>query len=178
MALFDFLKKKQNSISDILIPKFCRTNIPSEIESKIDSINWADFETAYGNAENTIPFYLKNLFCSDTSIAMHATHQLWCSLCHQHAFVSTAALPSYDILKIGLLQLNDELKIELLDIFKGFSECTCEKYLTPRTARDWEQEIRHKLISDIKLFEDLAKHSDEGISSFAVEIVDSLKNNV
>jgi hypothetical protein len=178
MALFDFLKQKQDKTSDILIPKVCPTNIPSEISEKIDNINWADFETAYGNAEKTIPFYLKNLFCSDTEIAMDATHQLWCSLCHQHAYISTAALPSYDILKIGLLQLDDKLKIELLDIFQGFSECTNDRYFTSMKIKisDWEAEIKQKLFSDINLFEKLTKHSNEEISGFATNIVDSLTN--
>lgn len=154
MALFDFLKTKQDKASNIIIPKICPTNIPFEIEAKIDKVNWANFETAYGNAEKTIPIYLKNLFCDDAKIAMDATHQLWCSLCHQQAYISSAVLPSYDILKIGLLQLDDKLKIELLDIFQGFSECTNGKYYTSinRTANNWEQEVRQKLINDIILF--------------------------
>lgn len=176
MPLFDFLKRKQKKTSDTLIPKVCTTNIPSEIGEKIDKINWADFETAYGNAEKTIPFYLKNLFCSDTEIAMDATHQLWCSLCHQHAYISTAALPSYEILKIGLLQLDDKLKIELLDIFQGFSECTSDRYFVSRKIEisDWEAEIKQKLYRDIKLFKELTKHSNEIIAVFAIKIVEIL----
>lgn len=166
----------QNKISDILIPGDCPTNIPLEIIEKIDSVNWADFETAYGNAEHTIPFYLKNLFCSDTKIAMNATHQLWCSLCHQHAYISTAALPSFDILKIGLLELDDNLKIELLDIFQGFSICTSDKYfvMIERKPQNWEQELKQKLILDIDLFNKLAKHINEDIAVFASSIVEDL----
>jgi hypothetical protein len=176
MDLFNFLKKKGNKTSDILIPNACPTNIPSEIAEKIEKVNWADFETAYGNAEKTIPFYLKNLFCQDTKIAMDATHQLWCSLCHQHAYISAAALPSYEILKIGLLQLDDKLKIELLDIFRGFSECTSDKYFIAikRTPQNWERELKQKLIVDIDLFKELAKHTDEEISVFAYNVIEDL----
>ena len=176
MALFDFFNKKQNKTSDILIPNICPTNIPSEIVEKIATVNWADFETAHGNAQQTIPFYLKNLFCSDTKIAMDATHQLWCSLCHQHAFISTAALPAYDILKIGLLQLDDKLKIEVLDIFRGFSECTSDKYFiaVKRTPLNWELELKQKLILDINLFKKMATHTDEEISAFASNVIEDL----
>ncbi len=175
-TLFDFLN--QNNTSDILIPKVCPSNIPPEIGEKIDTINWAEFETAYGNAEKTIPFYLKNLFCIDIEIALDATHQLWCSLCHQQVSISTAALPSYEILKIGLLQLDDKIKIELLDIFQGFSECTSDKYFTSIKIEisDWEVKIKQKLFRDIKMFEELTLHSDEVISSIATNIFDSLIN--
>jgi hypothetical protein len=179
MALFDFLKLKQNKTSDILIPKVCPTNIPSEIGEKIDKINWADFETAYGNAEKTIPFYLKNLFCTDTEIAMDATHQLWCSLCHQHSYISTAALPSYEILKIGLLQLDNKLKIELLDIFQGFADCTSDKYFIAisQTPKPWEKELKEKLINDTTIFKELITSNDEGVSDFACALFSSLTNN-
>ena len=101
---------------------------------------------------------------------MDATHQLWCSLCHQHAYISTAALPSYDILKIGLLTLDDKLKIELLDILQGFSAFTSDKYFVAikQTPSDWEQELRRKLILDLANIEEFTKHTDEQISSFCI----------
>jgi hypothetical protein len=107
---------------------------------------------------------------------MDATHQLWCSLCHQHAYISTAALPSYDILKIGLLQLDDKLKIELLDIFRGFSECTKNDYFaaTKEAPKKWELELKQKLISDISIFTELSGNNDELISHFATTICENL----
>lgn len=160
----------------ILFPKVCLADIPFEITGKIEQVNWADFETAYGNAEKTIPLYLKNLFCSDTEIAMDATHQLWCSLCHQHAFISSASLPAYNILKIGLLQLNDDLKIELLDIFQGFAYCSSPTFNNFERA-DWEMQLRERLFADITLFEELASHTNEDISGFADNILGSLSTD-
>lgn len=178
MALFDFLKWKDSKNSDTLTPKVCSTKIPSEITEKIENINWVDYETAYGNAELTIPFYLKNLFCSDTEIALDATHQLWCSLCHQHAYISTASLPAYDILKIALLELDNKMKIEILDIFQGFAICTSNVYLNSlkENPEKWQLEIRQKLNADIKLFEELRTNSDELISDFSNFIYENLKN--
>ena len=175
MALFDFFKKK-NSLSDILELKICSTEIPAEISNKIDEINWMDFGTAYGNAGKTIPNYLKNLFCNDLEIANGATHQLWCSLCHQHAYISDASLPAYDILKIGLLSLADELKIEILDIFLGFAFCTSKSYSTSE-LRNWEQQLRQKLIADREIFNSFTGHSVEYISIFATKICGSLDDN-
>lgn len=176
MALFGFLKKKESKALDRVVLKQYPANIPLEIVEKIDAINWADFYTAYGNAESAIPYYLTNLFSGDAKIAMDATHQLWCSLCHQHAYISTAALPSYDILKVGLLQLDDKLKVELLDIFQGFSTCTSDRYFesVKRVPSKWEHELRQKLLSDLTLFEDLTKHIDEEIASFSSNIVEDL----
>ena len=178
MGLFSFLRKPKYKLADSLIPKSCLTPIPSEISSAIDKIEWADFETAYGNAKNTIPFYLKNLFCVDKEIAMDATHQLWCSLCHQHAFISSASLPAYEILKIGLLKLDDKLKIEILDIFQGFLDCTSEAYFsdTKQPPEKWELELRQRLMLDINIFSELTANENEEISHFASSIYKGLLN--
>ena len=46
---------------------------------------------------------------------------------------SRPALPACDVLMLGLQELDDELKVELLDIFLGFAVCT------GRSAEaDWE----------------------------------------
>lgn len=178
MGIFSFLRKPKYKLADSLIPKSCLTPIPGEISTAIDKIEWADFETAYGNAKDTIPFYLKNLFCIDKQIAMDATHQLWCSLCHQHAFISPASLPAYDILKTGLLTLDDQLKIEILDIFQGFSHCTCEAYFasTKQPPEKWEVELRQKLMLDITIFGELTADKNEEISQLAGTIYKGLLN--
>ena len=178
MGLFSFLRRPKYKLAYSLVPKSCLNPIPSEISSAIDKIKWADFETAYGNAKNTIPFYLKNLFCVDKEIAMDATHQLWCSLCHQHAFISPASLPAYPILKIALLKLDDRIKIEILDIFQGFSDCTSAAYFsnTKQPPEKWELELRQKLILDINIFGELTADKNEDISRFANKIHTGLLN--
>jgi hypothetical protein len=181
MGLSDFFKKKdekkEKEIPDLLKPKPCPTPISPEITLEIDKISWQGFGTAYGNTRNTIPYYLKNLFCSDLEVAKGAAHQLWCSLCHQHAFISSAALPSYDILKTGLLVLHDDLKFEILDIFVGFAFCMSQEYITkPNELVDWEKELQQKLINDRRLFNELSIHNDEDISRLAQELCSQLDN--
>ncbi len=193
--MFDFLKRKKKNVesenklgnvvpnkgfendSEILGPKKCTKEIPNEIALAIERINWSSFCTAYGKAENTIPNYLKDLFSSDIAVAMDAAHQLWCSLCHQHVFISNAALPSYDILKIALLTLDDEIKVELLDIFLGFTVCTDPAVLRPG-LEIWERTLRDCLISDIETFRNFSASPNEDISYFAREIVKSLERNI
>lgn len=110
-----------------------------DIKNELKNIDWSQYETAYGNANQDITDYLNpskyipkvsslllNIFSDDKECAMKATHELWCGLCHQHSFVSSAALPAYDFLIYGLKNLDDDLKIEILDILMGFSICINE----------------------------------------------------
>lgn len=145
----------------------------------IHLINWADFETAYGKADK-VPNYLTNLFSGDKKLAMDATHELWCGLCHQHAYISNAALPSYNYIKNGFITLDDELKVELLDIIKGFAYCTTQEYYkaTKAQMQSWENELRKKLIADLNIFKQLSTNNEELISVFAQDIVGFLTADI
>lgn len=174
MKLFDFFKRKTKASMPDVYPSVT----PVEIAKAINSINWVNFETAYGNAEKTIPFYLHNLFATDISVALDATHQLWCSLCHQHAYVSSASLPAYPILKTALLQLNEPLKIEILDIFQGFAYCTSATFNNGENElTNWMITLRQLLQNDIELFKHLSKNTNEEIADFATHLVDSLEDD-
>ena len=180
MGILNLFKKniQKNSdieAEDILTPRVCPTDIPAEIKVQVDKVDWTKYSSAYGVATKTIPYYLKNLFCVDNEIAMRATHQLWCSLCHQQAYISTAALPAYDILKLGLETLNDQLKLELLDIFKGFAVCI---FLNSPESKleDWEVELKQKLTVDIEVFSAYKQSSNEDIAYFATTIVGYIEN--
>jgi hypothetical protein len=144
-------------------------NIPNTIVYSIDQIDWKQYGTAYGPADNAIPLYLKNLFSSDISFAADATHQLWGALCHQHVYIFDAALPAYEFLKKGLIELNDDLKTGILDIFKGFAYCTSTSYST-KELLDWERQLRDKLLRDRPIFNQLTNHLDADIVEFANEI--------
>lgn len=170
------MDKNESAIPDSLKPKLCQDKIPIEIIGMIEKVTWADFHTAYGNAEKTIPYYLGNLFCADESIAMDATHQLWSSLCHQHAFISDAALPSYSILRTGLLSLNDDLKVEILDIFTGFAECTRRNIITHELL-GWEKRLQQMLGQDRNVFTELALNENDTIAYFAKRICECLDDS-
>ena len=156
-----------------------------EIRKAILAINWDDYETAYGNAAEDIPYYisigdsrgctpkvacsLMDLFSDDEKTALQASHDLWCGLCHQHAYVSSAALPAFDILFYGLINLSDPLKVEILDIFYGFAVCT-----SCGSLNTWQGRLRSKLEEKRSYFQSLMKYQNEDIRSFAELIVEEL----
>ena len=146
----------------------------------IDEIDWSQYETAYGNAAQDIPHFqvgktpsvpssLWALFSGDRGRAMQAASDLWAGLCHQHAYISSAALPAYDFLMIALREADDKLKVELLDIFLGFAACTGRSAET-----DWEKQLREKLEADLPVFAGLVSSENEDISYFSERIVEEL----
>ncbi|WP_353095646.1 hypothetical protein [Tissierella praeacuta] len=154
-----------------------------DIRNEIKNIDWSQYETAYGNANQDIPQYLDqskyipkvsslllDLFSEDKECAMKATHYLWCGLCHQHVSVSSAALPAYDFLIYGLKNLDDNLKIEILDILIGFSICTAGANLPD----SWQGKLRNKLKEDMGYFQELALNTNEEILSFAESVIECL----
>ena len=147
----------------------------------IDEIDWSQYETAYGNAAQDIPHFqagkipsvphsLWELFSGDRNRAMRAANNLWAGLCHQHAYISSAALPAYDFLMIALRELDDELKVELLDIFQGFAACT-ERF---SSDAPWPRQLQEKLKADLPIFTALSGSENEDIAYFAGSIVESL----
>ena len=113
-----------------------------ELYKMIDEIDWPQYETAYGNAAQDIPHFqcgqtpsvphsLEKLFSGNWNKAMQAASDLWAGLCHQHAYISSAALPACGFLMIALRELDDELKVELLDIFLGRGQVAVDKMIKP-----------------------------------------------
>jgi len=148
------------------------------IKKEINKINWLQYETAYSATGEKIAIYLKELFCEDKERILEATHMLWCSLCHQHAYISSAALPSYEFLKYALLNFDDYIKIEILDIFAGYAVCIKYNYyysINKSNEISWIYQLKIKLTNDIKLFEDLASYPNEDISYFAKSICEYIK---
>jgi hypothetical protein len=182
MSLFDFFKKNKNFVEnnkyDLLKPKVCVGAISAEVLIEIDKIDWSQFGTAYGNARDTIPYYLKNIFCPDKRIALNATHQLWCSICHQGVNMTYAALPAYEILKKALLELNNDIKVEILDIFVAFALCTSKEYNTvPNELFGWEREVQKKLLRDRSVFYAFGISDNEELSSMAKIICEYIDNH-
>ena len=137
--------------------------------SPLHVVDWSTYETAYGSAM-TIPGLLGQLAGDDQSAAVAASHELWCSLCHQHAYVSNAALPALPYLLAAFNAAGEELKIEILDIFAGFANCTS----TTARNTDWMTELRSQLRLQAPIFQRLAVSSNEEIASFCEQIVEAL----
>lgn len=157
----------------------------TELDRRISEIDWSQYETAYGNAAQDIPHFqcghipsvpssLRALFSGDHEAAMKAASDLWAGLCHQHAYVSSAALPAYDFLMLALREADDELKVELLDILLGFAVCT------GRFSSDalWPRQLRAKLEADLPVFAALTASENEDIAYFSERIVEELNKEM
>lgn len=138
------------------------------IQQEIQEIDWGQYQTAYGVATD-VPGQLMRLFSSDQEEAMQASHELWCGLCHQHVFISSAALPTWPFLVKAFSLADNKLTIELLDIVSGLALCTEGDDLL-----DWQRELRHAMIAESVLFITLIKHPHEEISAWAQSICKSL----
>jgi len=143
-----------------------------DYSSRVDSIDWNSYETAYGKATK-VPHQLIKLASDNHKMAMQASHELWCGLCHQHAYISSAAEPAYIFLKEILEKANEELRIELLDIFAGFAECSSPNH--PEGNGELQISIRTLLKKDVQLFTKLRQL--EGEDGFAEFIVEELESN-
>lgn len=164
-----------------------KKDMRNHVHKAISAIDWSNYDTAYGNAIQNHPYSvplldnrgympniaqsLKDLFSDNQDIALQASHDLWCDLCHQHAFVSSAALPAYDILYYGLQILDTALKVEILDIFYGFAVCTANN----AHSNSWQAQLRNKLKSNFDTFAQLTTHPNEDIATFAENIVSVLQ---
>ena len=173
--IFSRNSEKTESKAEILESNICGEEIDKLILKQIDDIDWGNFETAYGTAEKTIPPYLKNIYCEDAKIALEATHQLWCSLCHQHAYISSASLPAYEIIKNRLIECNQELKIELLDIILGFATCSNHKTEVMQYQK-LISKMKIKILKDKMIFEEYTKNENKEIKEFAELIIEQIEN--
>jgi hypothetical protein len=142
--------------------------------AEIDQVNWQDFSTAYGIADN-VPSLLRQLAAPDAENATEASHNLWCGLCHQHAYVSSAALPSYPILLKVLHSADEELAVEILDILLGFARCTAPVAgIDPSSRPHWEADLHDQMIADKGAYEAFAKSGNEVVRGFASDIIEAL----
>jgi len=161
--------------------------VRSSVRERLDAIQWSNYKTAYGNAgsehrfENasgqptsrwgSVADQLDELASNDDAKALEASHHLWCCLCHQHAYVSSAALPALPFLLEVLDGAGEQLTIEILDILTGFAECSRTR---DGGQSDWIRELREQLLVARPRFESLAKHRNQEIVDWAGRILDEL----
>lgn len=138
------------------------------------SVDWAGYQTAYGGAER-VGSQLLALNSANHQAAMDASHDLWCGLCHQHASVSSAAMPAYPFLVEFLADACDTLKVEILDILLGFAICSMPD--VPVTAANdlkWRNALHSAFVDDIAIYKELASSENGEIVDFAERIVSCL----
>lgn len=137
---------------------------------RIDAIDWSRFCTAYGPAV-AVPDQLRQLLGGGPE-AMDASHHLWCGLCHQHAYVSSAAMPALPFILEALERADEALTVEILDILLGFASCT-RPDLGELPA--WAVELRHRLIEYLPRLRGLAAHPNDQIADFARLVIEHLE---
>jgi hypothetical protein len=146
---------------------------------RLKMIPWADFETAYGLAVS-VPDQLRRLADADERTALAASHGLWCGLCHQHAYVSSAALPALPFILEILDRAGEQLTIEILDILMGFTVCTsprapCTGPGFDRSHLGWVAQLRAGVAAERPRLEQLAAHSNAEIAHLARKVLNELE---
>jgi len=137
------------------------------LSDRVNSIDWPKFKTAYGNA-SFIPQQLNVLESGSQQEQLKAAHELWCGLCHQHSFISSAAEPALPILLSLINDVPEKVQVEIMDILLGFSVCSLSD------EELFHKNIRVNLKSNTALFTTLKNHSNEVVASFATEILECL----
>lgn len=139
--------------------------------ARLSAIDWTKWETAYGPAAN-VPSQLESLMDSrDLSERQNAAHALWCGLCHQLAYVSSAAVPTLPFLLEILDRADDATAVEILDILVGFAWCTRPNLNPP--LPDWAAQLRNRLAEELPRFRQLAGHQNQEISAFCERILEA-----
>lgn len=137
------------------------------LESRVNNISWHKYSTAYGPA-TSVPPQLIRLASDNLDDAKTASHELWCGLCHQHAYLSSAAMPALPFLLEILERSDDIISIEILDILLGFARCSS---IQNDRNPDWLIKINSELCSELSRFTQLTLSSNQDISYFATEII-------
>lgn len=162
----------------------------SSYEQRVRGIDWAPYRTAYGSASKRLVFVRKDgrgpednwgsvadqlvrLASRDPAEAQTASHQLWCSLCHQHAYVSSAARPAFPFLLEVLDSACESLQVEILDIVVGIASCCLTGRLDP--DGEWAKELEVDIRSAVPRFRALAAHPNEEIADWANKYLQILK---
>ena len=143
-----------------------------EIESftnRLNAIDWGSYRTAYGKAVN-VASQLLTLVSGEDEASLDASHELWCGLCHQRAYVSSASVPAFPFLLEALHHCGTTLRTELLDIFAGFVECT--NPARSDANGDFQRQLRSLLMAELPYFRTLV--GSEGEHGFAERIVEDL----
>ena len=149
----------------------------SSLKQRLAEVPWADYETAYGTATD-VPLQLERLIVGGKAAAMPASHDLWCALCHQHVFLSSAALPALPFLLEALDGAGSALRVEILDILLGFARCTSEfepAAVAGSEDHQWIRELRARMEAERPRFERMAARGESDEAEFARDVLEELE---
>jgi hypothetical protein len=156
--------------------------MPLAFADRIAAVEWTAFHTAYGRADD-VPNQLLRLASPDKAMALKASHELWCGLCHQHVQVGTAALPALPFILEVMQAANEPLVYEILDIILGFAKGVSRKRHVdfqkalgrePQPDPEWVIALRTRLVNESDRFRMLGTHSNSDIAESANAILQEL----
>jgi hypothetical protein len=147
-------------------------------EERLRAVAWSDYWTAYGPAIK-VPDQLRRLVGPDPKESLAASSDLWGGLCHQHAYVSSAALPALPFILDVLDRAEGQLVVELLDILWGFAVCTRPGAVSTGpwsdpTATDWAAKLRAGVATARPRLAALATHPNEEVADFTRAVLQEL----
>ena len=149
------------------------TTMDAKLLERLHAIDWSLYNTAYGSALN-VPDQLQRLLRGGKE-AIAASHDLWCGLCHQHAFVSSAALPALPFILEALGWADEALTVEILDILLGFASCTRPGFADGfAEGFPWVDELRLRVAEYLPRLRELSGHANVEIADFAQLIIEDL----
>lgn len=143
--------------------------LTESLHSSLSAIDWKQYATAYGSAHE-VPKQIELLAGNDQAAAMQAAHDLWCGLCHQHAYVSSAALPALPFLLQILDSSCESLSVEILDILLGFAICKSDGSPSP----PWINDLHQALARQRAKFIALSNNGNPELAEFANAIIENL----
>ena len=149
-----------------------------EIFSRIFAVDWAKYDTAFGNAADTarrrtlfgekmhppVGRTLCDIFSQDGRVVRRASNELWECLCGEHEHAYSAALPAYDFMAEAIRSGNDRTQELLTYIITDIALYVKD---APTDGEAWESELRRKISGDIPLYRKLSDSPNEDLACFA-----------
>ncbi|MEI8379854.1 MAG: hypothetical protein WCJ09_06985 [Planctomycetota bacterium] len=123
------------------------------LQERLNSVNWADYESACGFDSREIPSLIVQLNDSDQATTMTAIERLWNVVCHQ-SNVGSNAVPVLPFLTERLETATSELQSEILDIIYSFA-CygrACSERMHELEPIGWRKSLLDELIQYRPLF--------------------------
>ncbi len=142
-----------------------------EIEAGVGRVEWSEYQTAYSDGA-AVPTDLRRLLFGDLESAMGAADHLWASLCHQHAYLSSAALPAYPFIALALSHAPERLAVEILDIIRGFATVRISEFGIDQHA--WHDSATQSDAGRSEPLRELASDENEDVRDFARQILEAM----
>ena len=136
-----------------------------DFTARLRAIPWAEYETAYGRADD-VPKILGALVGRNETAALKAAYELEATLCHQHVRIDSAALPALPFLLEASERAAPRVGEEIMCVIRGMAACArwaAETSPERYAALEWLRELHAALIAERPRWEALEHHPNPEI---------------